>query len=130
MPIPVGEKVILSFAWVYLVLVYAYFFDENPPKFLRVELLYDKDVYDREYLDQLLGVSQQSLSLMRKIQLHEDYRVVNQGIEELNEKYFELQRLSPPRKYLEKHREILNDIAGFLEGLNEGNYHLVHSQTR
>lgn len=130
MPISIGDKIIHSFAWIYLVLAYAYFFDEAPPKFLRIELLYDKDLYDREYLDQLLGVSQQSLSLMRKIQLHEDYRVVNRSIEELQERYFELKRLSPPNKYSEKHYEILEDISCFLEGLKDGDYRLVHSQAQ
>lgn len=130
MPISIGDKVIHTFAWVYLVLIYAYFFDENPPKFLRIELLYDKDLYDKEYLDKLLGISHQSLSLMRKIQLHEDYRVVNNSIEELRQKYLELKRLSPPSKYVEKHDEILNDIDGFLEGLKEGDYRLAHSQTQ
>jgi hypothetical protein len=132
MPVSIEEKVIHSFAWIYLVLAYAYFFDEKPPKFLQVELLYGTatEDYNKEYLDELLGVSQHSLSLMRKIQFHEDYRIVNRSIEELNQRYSQLKRLSPPQKHSARHQEILNDINGFLEGLSEGDYYLVHSRTK
>ncbi len=132
MPISIGEKVIHSFAWIYLALAYAYFFDEKPPRFMRVELLYGAatEEYNNAYLDELLGLSQYSLSLMRKIQLHEDHKVVNQCIEELNQQYWELQRLSPPQQYHERHQEILSDIDGFLKGLQEETYYLVQGQTK
>lgn len=124
--IPLGEKMIHTFAWIYLVLLYAYFFDENPPKFLRVELLYGaaKEEYYNEFFDELLALSHTSLSLMRKIQLHTDYQEVNRSIYELEEKYRQIKRLTPPPKYEDRHQAILDDIYGFLEGLKDGDYHI------
>lgn len=130
-PISIGDKVIHSFAQIYLVLIYAYFFDESPPKFLRVEYLYGvaTEEYNKDYLNDLLGLCQYSLSLMRKIQLHEDYAVVNQSILELTKKYVELKRLTPPKDYMERHLAILEDIQGFLEGVKEGDYYIAQGKT-
>lgn len=130
--ISVEEKIIHTFAWVYLVLLYAYFFDENPPKFLRVELLYGtaKEEYYNEFFEELLSLSHASLSLMRKIQLHSDYQEVNRSIYELEQKYHQIRRLTPPPKYAERHQAILDDIQGFLEGLKDGNYHINSYQTK
>lgn len=131
MPITIGEKFINSFAWIYFILSYAYFFDENPPRVFRVENLYgtDKEEKYRDYMNELIGISQHSLSLMRKIQLHEDYSTVNKSIIELNERYVELKQLNPPRFYLEKHHAVLEDIKGFLTSLSDGDYHLVSNKT-
>lgn len=131
MPITIEEKIVHTFAWVYLVLAYAYFFDENPPKFLRVEYLYGtaKNEYHKDYVDELVMLSQHSLSLMRKIQMNEDYRIVNKSISELEQRYRQLKKLSPPTDYHDSHLAILQDVEGFLKGLEQGNYHLIHGQT-
>lgn len=125
MPIPLIDKGIHTFAWIYLLMVYAYFFDDRPPKLLNVRDMLDLTDKENEFLEKLLNVSHVSLSLMRKIQLHEDWRVVNQSISELDEYYRELRRLSPPPKYRQRHEEILRDIDGFLEGLKESDFYLV-----
>src|SRR5690625_4709021 len=129
MPISAGEKSVHTFAWICLVLLYAYFFDENPPKFLRVECLYGtaKEEYNREYTDRLLSLSQYGLSLMRKIQINESHRVVNRSIEELKRCHKELKKLSPPEAYNQKHQAILNDVEEFLDSLEDGDYNLVLS---
>lgn len=131
MQLEVWEKIIHSFAWIYLVLLYAYFFDENPPKFLRVELLYGTatEEYHNEFFEELLALSQYSLSLMRKIQLHEDYREVNRSILELEKKYHEIKRMNPPEKYADRHRAIMEDIRGFLDGLKDGDYYIGPHRT-
>jgi|HigsolmetaAR206D_1030411.scaffolds.fasta_scaffold00003_99 hypothetical protein len=131
MPLEAWEKVIHSFAWIYLVLLYAYFFDENPPKFLRVELLYGTatEEYYNEFFEKLLSLSQYSLSLMRKIQLHEDYQEVNQSISELEQKYHEIKQLNPPAKYADRHQAIVEDIRVFLDGLKDGDYYIGPHRT-
>lgn len=124
-PISIGEKIIHSFAWIYLTLTYAYFFDESPPKILRIEYLYgasNDESSKNAYLDKLLSVSQESLSLMRKIQLHQDYQVVNHSISELKRKQAELKKMTPPKVYTNRHREILEDVQEFLSAVSKGDY--------
>lgn len=131
MPLTWEEKVIHTFAWVYLVLLYAYFFDENPPKICRVELLYGTatEEYYREFIEELLTTSQYALSLMRKIQLHEDYKEVNKSIHELEKQFHLLKRMNPPTKYQDRHQAILEDVQSFLDGLKDGDYYIGSHQT-
>lgn len=130
--IPLAEKFIHAFAWCYISIAYAYFCDKNPPRFLQIENLYGvaSQEKDKEYLDELLGLSHSALSLMRQIQLHQDYDVVNKSIEELKGKYNQLKKLSPPHYYKQRHHEILFDIKEFLTGLDEGNYYLPYQNSK
>lgn len=130
MPISLVEKGIHTFSWIYLVLAYAYFFDGNPPKCLRVKSFIDAFEKETEFLDDFILLTQETLNLMRKIQLHEDFRIVNQSIEELNQRYKALKRLTPPIRYQEKYDGIMREIDGFLDGLLEGDYYLVQTQTK
>lgn len=130
MPLSIAEKIVHTYAWLYIVWVYAYFFDEKPPKIFRIEYLYGtaKKEYHKEYVERVIILSQHSLALMRKIQMNEDYQVVNQSISDLERRYKQLMRLIPPDTYHESHLSIVQDVKAFLDSLENGDYYLVQQR--
>lgn len=121
MPISIIDKGIYVFTWFYIIVVYSYFVDQNS-KIFNIKSWLDKKDEENEFLEELLNISLDSFSLMRRIQLHKDKNIVNESIQELYKRNYQLKQLTPPTKYKEKYQEILLDVDMFLEEIKEGNH--------
>ena len=121
MPISFMEKGFHTFAWTYLIIVYAYFFDDCPPKLLRIRQFVEENEQEVEFLNELFIISRDMLSLMRKIQFHQDPEVVSQSIDAIKRRRSELLLLTPPDKYRQEYDEIMQNVNDFLDFLQEEN---------
>lgn len=100
-------------------MLYAYFFDEHPPKLINMKEHIEAREREQIYIDKLLELSHASLTLMKNIQFQEDYLLVNKSIQELCWRKEQITSLTPPAKYKKRHLDILEDIEEFLFAIKE-----------
>lgn len=120
--IPLYEKLFRFGIVFYLVVLFNLFFDKKPPTYFAI-IRFFSDEYEKEsneeYLNNLVSISHCALSGMGQVRQNnlsteEKKREFNLNIRKVEASYERICELKPPKKYAERHDEIMQDIKDFL----------------
>lgn len=113
------EKIFWTGISIYFILIHLEFFDNSLLyRFKISELSGEEKRHDNEeFLADVLSISHGALATIRQIQTSETEREREVSIERLRYYLSEVENLIPPKKFINRKREIEEDIAGFLLAL-------------